>query len=27
LECVEAESRGRLAPEVMARIDDTVARG
>ena len=27
LECVEAESKGRLAPEVMARIDGTVARG
>ena len=27
LECVEAESKGRLAPEVIARIDATVARG
>ena len=27
LECVEAESKGRLAPEVIARIDGTVARG
>ena len=27
LECVEAESKGRFAPEVMARIDGTVARG
>ena len=27
LECVEAESKGRLAPEVLARIDGTVARG
>ena len=27
LECVEAESKGGLAPEVMARIDGTVARG
>jgi len=27
LECVEAESKGRLAPEVMARIDGPVARG
>ena len=26
-ECVEAEARGRLAPEVMARIDGTVPRG
>ena len=26
-ECVEAEARGRLAPEVMARIDGIVAQG
>ena len=26
-ECVEAEAKGRLAPEVMARIDGTVVRG
>ena len=26
LECVEAEAKGRLAPEVMARIDGAVAR-
>ena len=26
-ECVEAEAKGRLAPEVMALIDGTVARG
>jgi len=26
-ECVEAEARGRLAPEVMARIDGMVAQG
>ena len=26
-ECVEAEARGRLAPELMARIDGLVARG
>ena len=25
-ECVEAEARGRLAPEIMARIDGTVSR-
>ena len=26
-ECVDAEARGRLDPEVMARIDRTVPRG
>jgi len=26
-ECVEAEAKGRLAPEIMARIDGTVVRG
>ena len=26
-ECVEAEARGRLAPEIIARIEATVAQG
>jgi len=26
-ECVEAEDKGRLAPEIIALIDGTVARG
>ena len=26
-ECVEAEAKGRLAPEIMAMIDSTVVRG